>query len=268
MGGVWVDVPQKIVDRQASAFGAAYDTIQKGYQKLNGKFALTFVRSRHAFAAGDYARMADQQTFIKALAKQALSLSNVFKAPAIVNAVASHMQTDMTPEQLVNLVLQFKGMGANAIDSATAPSAPQYINGISYVIIDDARLATMIDRMKNGETLLPGSSTTASTTAAPAVKPADVPLTIRNGAGVSGLGKQATTFFTSKGFTVSETGNMNQFVYGATLIIYQTGKAADATLVHDTLGFGNVIPAAGMYSFKTPVMVVIGKDWKNPATGQ
>jgi LCP family protein required for cell wall assembly len=265
MGGVWVNVPQKIYDRDASAYGAKYATIQKGYQKLSGKYALTYVRSRHAFAAGDFARMNNQQTFIKAIAKQALTLSNVFNAPAIINAVASHMDTDLSPEQLANLVVEFKGMAADGIDSATAPGVPQYIGGLSYVVLDNSGLNAMVARMRNGQPLTPKGSSGTSKTATATVKPADVPLAIRNGAGVSGLAKQCSDFFTGKGFKISESGNMNQFVYGRTLIVYQKGKVAQANFVRETLGFGDVIPSAGMYTFKTSVMVVIGKDWKNPA---
>jgi len=114
---------------------------------------------------------------------------------------------------------------------------------------------------------VPKSGTKGSTTPTATVKPADVKLTIRNGAGVSGLGKQASTFFTGKGFPIGETGNMNQYVYGRTLIVYQKGHEAQANFVRETLGFGDVLPSAGMYTFTTNVMVVIGKDWKNPVTG-
>jgi len=263
IGGVWIDVPFRIYDTQASAYGPAYATIEKGYQKLDGKHALTFVRTRHTMADSDYGRMRNQQAFIKALASQALSLSNVFNASQIVDAVASNLDTDMTPLQLADLVLQFKGMKPEDLDSATAPSAPKYINGVSYVILNDANFKSMIDRMKQG---LPLDPTKTSTTTTVTVKPADVKLTVRNGAGVSGLGQQCTDFFTSKGFTVSETGNMNQYVYGRTLIVYQKGYETQANFVRETLGFGDVLPSAGMYTFKTNVMVVIGKDWKNPTT--
>jgi LCP family protein required for cell wall assembly len=261
IGGVWIDVPFDIYDTQASAYGKDYATIKKGYQKLDGKHALTFVRTRHTMADSDYGRMRNQQAFIKALASQALSLSNVFNASQIVDAVASNLDTDLTPLQLADLVLQFKGMKPDDLESATAPSAPKYINGVSYVILNDVNFKAMIDRMKQGLPLVPaGTSTTPTVT----VKPADVKLTVRNGAGVSGLGKQCTDFFTAKGFTITETGNMNQYVYGRTLIVYQKGYEAQANFVRETLGFGDVLPSAGMYSFKTNVMVVIGKDWKNP----
>jgi LCP family protein required for cell wall assembly len=265
IGGVWVDVPFDIYDTQASAYGKAYATVKKGYQKLDGKHALTFVRTRHTMADSDYGRMRNQQAFIKALASQALSLSNVFNASSIIDAVASNIDTDLTPAELADLVLQFKGMAKDGIDSQTAPSAPKYMDGVSYVILDEPKLHTMIDRMKQGLSLVPKAE--GSTTPTSTVKPSEVKLTVRNGAGVSGLGKQGTDFFTSKGFTVSETGNMTQYVYGRTLIVYDKGHEKQANFVRETLGFGDVLPSAGMYTFATPVMVVIGKDWKNPVTG-
>jgi polyisoprenyl-teichoic acid--peptidoglycan teichoic acid transferase len=267
IGGVWIDVPFDIYDTKASYYGAKYATVKKGYQKLDGRHALTFVRTRHTMADSDYGRMRNQQAFIKALGQQALSLSNVFNASSIINAIASNLDTDMTPAQLADLVLQFKGMGKDGIDTATAPSAPKYVGGISYVIIDETKFHEMIDRMKKGLALEPKATGTASTTPTETVKPADVKLTIRNGAGVSGLGKQCTDFFTGKGFAVAETGNMAKYVYGRTLVVYQKGSEAKANFVRETLGFGDVLPSAGMYTFTTPVMVVIGKDWKNPVTG-
>lgn len=270
MGGVWINVPFNIYDTQASAFGKKYATLKKGYQKLDGAHALTFARTRHFFAEGDFQRMRNQQALIKALASQALSLANIFKASSIINAVASNLDTDMTPAQMADLVLQFKGMKSSDIQSMNAPGAPKYINGTSYVVLDQVKLAQMISRMKQGLSLDPSKGAGgAGLQTGITVKAADVPLTVRNGAGVSGLGKQASTFFTSKGFTVSETGNMAQYVYGRTLVVYQKGHEAQANFVRETLGFGDVVASAGMYSFKTNVMVVIGKDWKDPtATAQ
>jgi LCP family protein required for cell wall assembly len=269
IGGVWIDVPFEIYDTQASGFGKAYATVHKGYQKLDGKHALTFVRTRHTMADSDFGRMRNQQAFIKALGKQALSLSNAFKASSIIDAVAANLDTDLTPAQLADLVLQFKGMKDGGIDTATAPSAAKYVDGVSYVIIDDEKLKAMIARMKKGLPLevKAGNDTEGSTTPTVTIKPSEVKLTIRNGAGVSGLGKQCSDFFLSKKFTVKETGNMSQYVYGRTLVVYQKGNEAKANFVRETLGFGDVLPSAGMYDFDTPVMVVIGKDWKNPATG-
>lgn len=273
MGGVWVNVPEEIDGIPAGSSHTKWQIenriIHKGYQKLNGAQALTFVRARHQFANQDYTRVADQQLFLRALMKQGLSASNVFSAPKIIDAVASNMSTNMSLTELANLVLQFKGMKDKDFETATAPSTPQYIGGISYVVIDTAKFDAMLARMDKGQPLelttqtATGGSTT--TTSAPAVKPADITLTIRNGAGVSGLAKIAATYFTSKGFHVVTTGNANQYVYGQTLIVYGKSTEAKAGPVADALGYGKVIPSAGMYSFSTDILLVIGKDWKNPS---
>jgi len=264
IGGVWVNVDRDIYDTQASAFGKKYATLKKGYQKLDGAHALTFARTRHFYAAGDYQRVKNQQTLVKAIASQALSMSNVFKASAVIDAVADNLDTDFTPAQLADLALQFKGMDSKNIESATAPSAPKYIDGVSYVVLDDAAFRDMIARMKKGQALEPATGSTEPTVT---VKPSSFDVTVRNGAGVSGLGKQCADYLTAKGFQIKGTpGNMNQYVYGRTLIVYQKGHENEANFTRETLGFGDVIPSAGMYSFKTDVMVVIGKDWKNPAT--
>jgi LCP family protein required for cell wall assembly len=268
IGGVWIDVPQDIYDTQASAYGKAYATVKKGYQKLDGRHALTFVRTRHTLADGDFGRMRNQQAFIKALASQALTLSNMFKASAIIEAIASNLDTDLTPAQMADLVLQFKGMKSSDIDSANAPGGPKYMDGVSWVVLDQVKFEAMLGRMKKGQPLVPSKAAGASgsSTATSTVKPGDFQVTVRNGAGVSGLGKQCSDFLVKKGFKVSETGNMTQYVYGRTLIVYKKGFEAQANFTRETLGFGDVIPAAGMYAFDTQVMVVIGKDWKDPAT--
>jgi LCP family protein required for cell wall assembly len=268
IGGVWIDVPQDIYDTQASAYGKAYATVKKGYQKLDGRHALTFVRTRHTLVDGDFGRMRNQQAFIKALASQALSLSNMFKASAIIEAIADNLDTDLTPAQMADLVLQFKGMKSSEIDSANAPGGSKYMDGISWVVLDQVKLDVMLGRMKKGQPLIAtkAEGTPASSTESSTVKPGDFQITVRNGAGVSGLGKQCADFLGKKGFKVSETSNMTQYVYGRTLIVYKKGFEAQANFTRETLGFGDVIPAAGMYAFDTQVMVVIGKDWKDPAT--
>lgn len=271
MGGVWIDVPEKIDGRvKNDKWNNANRLIQPGYQKLDGWHALTFVRVRHQFADGDFSRMRNQQTFIKAMVKQGLSLSSVIKAPKIIAAVSDNLTTDLSVAQLVDLVAQFKGMKDADLEAATVPASNAFINGVSYVIIDEPKLAAMISRMEKGEPMVPakttpgstGSSSAASSSSNPAVQPSQITLTIRNGAGVSGLAKSATDLFTKAGFVIKESGNMNQFVYSKTLVVYKTGTEDKARVVSDELGYGDVVPAAGLYKFNTDIMVVVGKDWK------
>jgi LCP family protein required for cell wall assembly len=276
MGGVWFNVPEKIDGIPAGTSRSPWQlknrVLQKGYQLLNGAQALTFVRTRDQFANQDFTRVKDQQLFIKAMVKQGLQLSSVIRAPQIIDAVANDIETNMSLGDLAALAEQFKGMKDANFQTATAPGPAQYINGLSYVIIDQTAFSAMIDRMRNGGPLVPAAqqSGQASATVTPsAIAPADITLTIRNGAGVSGLVKKASAYFTKLGFKVVESGNANQFVYGKTLIVYKIATEAKAAPVSAALGYGEVIPAAGMYSFSGDILIVIGKDWRDPsATSQ
>lgn len=269
MGGVWIDVPQQIDERtKHDAWNNRFRLIQKGYQKLDGTQALTYVRARHSFADGDFSRIKNQQLFIKAMVKQALSLSSVVKAPKIIGAVSDNISTDFTVGQLADLATQFKGMKDADLESTTVPSKDAYIDGVAWVIIDEAKFDKMLGRMQRGEPLepekvAPGSNGT-STVSPVAIKPSAITLTVRNGAGVSGLAKTASDLFVKAGFPVKESGNMNQFVYSKTLVVFKTGTDAKAGVVREELGYGDVVPAAGLYKFNTDVLVIVGKDWHTP----
>jgi LCP family protein required for cell wall assembly len=273
MGGVWIDVKVRIDENHPdTAWGRKYRVIEKGYQKLDGYHALTFVRARHAYADGDFSRMKNQQLFLKALAKQALSISSVVMAPKIIAVASDNITTDMSIAQIAALATQFRGMNESDLEATTAPAKNAFIDGQSFVIIDEVQFTKMLDRMKKGEPLelvkvAKGSKTaTATAGSAPAVKPADITLTVRNGAGVSGLAKTAADLFIKAGFAVKESGNMNQFVYSKTLVVFKKGTDSKAAVVRDELGYGDVVPAAGLYQFNTDVLVVVGKDWKLTTT--
>jgi LCP family protein required for cell wall assembly len=269
IGGVWFDVKERIHDPDAPAWSRKNAVVEKGYQKLDGFHSLVLVRSRHQYADGDFSRMRNQQAFLKAMAKQALAFKNMFSAPAIIQAVSDNLDTDMTTSELVTLVQQFKGLQDSDIDAVTMPGASSFIDGLSYVVANESKFDAMLARMRKGLPLDPKASTTApstasTTTAAIQMKPADVTVTVRNGAGVSGLAKLGADLFTKAGFPVTETGNLNQFVYSKSLVVFPKGREAEATLVRETLGYGDVVPAAGMYTFKSDILVVIGKDWRDP----
>jgi LCP family protein required for cell wall assembly len=264
IGGVWVNVPHRINDAEASPYQAT-KVVEKGYQKLDGAHALTFVRSRH-FATGDLARVKDQQIFLKALAKQTMQLSNIVRLPAIVDAIMRSTTTDMNVAQLLGLANDMRGMSETDFETVTMPGTPKYIGGLSYVISDDQALAEIIRKIEAGEPVENHPSQTAL--AAANLKPADVTVSVRNGAGKKGYAAQGSDILTKVGFVIKQVGNTAQPVYDKTLIIFKTNDAK-ATLVHDALGMGQVVQSKSMYSFTTDVLVVIGKDWTtNPNVSQ
>jgi hypothetical protein len=91
--------------------------------------------------------------------------------------------------------------------------------------------------------------------------PADVSVTVRNGAGIEGVAAEAAELLTGAGFTVGEVGNADQFVYEETLVVYSGDDRSGADLIASQLDRGRVVQSRGMYSFNTDVLVVVGKDW-------
>jgi polyisoprenyl-teichoic acid--peptidoglycan teichoic acid transferase len=265
IGGVWVTVPQRIVDIRAANHDKSAYVVEKGYQKLDGKHALTFVRSRH-YAMADYTRMSNQQTFIKALIKQTLQAGNIFKINAITDAMLKNLITDMKVEQILGLVGDFKDMDPKSVETVTMPSSPRYIDKVAYVILNDAGMRDMIERLAAGQPIdksVEASSAAAASAAAASseVDPKTVTVAVRNGAGGQGVASTNASRLSTAGFVIKETGNAARFVYPTTLIIYKDDQAA-AEAVQSTLGYGTLVKSNGRYSFKTTVLVVVGKDWK------
>ena len=256
LGGVWVDVPVTINDSEADVSrGKKASHIDAGYQLLDGAHALTFVRARHQFADQDFSRMKDQQIFFKALADQIAKIDNIAKLPSVVSAVAPYITTDMSLVDMVRLSQDLKGAGSKNLYTAT-------VNGTwrtPYVWIDEPHLRKLVAAIKKGEPFEKKSKETSST--AKPKKPSSVKVTVRNGAGMSGVANQAATILKAKGFKIKDVGNANQNVYKKTLIIYKTDTAA-ANLVAKYMPPGTrIVQSRGMYAFSSHVLVVIGKDW-------
>lgn len=106
LGGVTIDNPR--------AFSSKGTSFAQGEITLNGKDALNFVRTRYAFADGDYSRVRNQQLFLKGVMNQLMSkdtLLNPGKISDSVSAIAKYMKVD--PDLDVNYIL---GLGISMKD--------------------------------------------------------------------------------------------------------------------------------------------------------
>ncbi|MCI9121036.1 MAG: LCP family protein [Oscillibacter sp.] len=98
----------------------------KGMRHLNGKEALKVVRFRHnndgsGYGSEDIGRMQTQQDFLKAVAKQTLTISNLGKVDQFMKIFQQYVETDLTIGNLVWLGGEAIGMGPEKIDFCTLP---------------------------------------------------------------------------------------------------------------------------------------------------
>ena len=92
---------------------------------MNGTVALRYSRSRHS--TSDFDRAARQQMVIAAIRQKALALStltNPVKLTALIDAVGSHLKTDIQPSEMTKMASIAKDvdaakMGQNVLDTTT-----------------------------------------------------------------------------------------------------------------------------------------------------
>lgn len=251
IGGVWVDVDKPIDDWKADISpGKKAKKIEPGYQLLDGYHALVYVRSRD-FPDADFTRMRHQQEFFKALAKQMSTPGGIVKLPAAVTAISEYMSSTLPAGEIVRIARALQGISPDDIYAATIPGTWKS----PYVYPDTEKMQLLVEAMNAGRPF-------ESTPTVEPVVPSQVSVTVRNGAGISGVAAAAADLLKRAGFNVVEVGNANQFVYDRTLVVYATDAAkAKAQAVAAALPTGDLVPSRGMYAFKTDVLVVVGKDW-------
>lgn len=272
MGGVTVEVPLDIIgDREAGPVD-----VYAGEQVLYGEAALVFARSRQ-YEIGDFQRQANQRTLLQAIAKQILSQDAV-SIVSSVNQIAKMTTTSLNIGEIAEIAASMRGMEESDIYTYSIPSEITSIDGISYVVVDEAETKQLIADIEAGsypdysEQTYQGettdryhASTTATDNTEGSVSTVDTTqyvVATRNGYGIDGCATAVSDMLALAGYKQGEIGNANTFVYEETLIIYRddTDRVA-AEDIKARLGYGRVIPSLSRYSFEGNVLVVVGGDF-------
>jgi len=100
---------------------------KKGVQYLNGADAMRVVRFRHnndgsGYGSEDIGRMQTQQNFLKAVAQQTLTLSNVDKVGEFAKIFQQYVDTDLSLGNLAWLGKEAISMGVDKISFSTLPN--------------------------------------------------------------------------------------------------------------------------------------------------
>ena len=149
MGGIRINVeedmylPEEGIDLKA------------GEQKLDGHDALAFVRWR-GDGTGDIGRMERQSQFMQALSEKIRHLTP-WRAVMTLWTVQREIETDLSLLDILKLGWDFIGMDSDALEVQHFTYDTPYINGISYVILDDQSIDETIQLMKYG-TIIDGST--------------------------------------------------------------------------------------------------------------
>ena len=148
IGGVWFDVPQDMHYWDVAQDLSIY--INKGYQLLNGSDAVKLCRFREGYPGGDLDRINMQQSFLKALASQMLTLGNIPNLGTVVNILAENVETDLTAANIAWFARQFLMCSMKDIHFHTMPYATGcVINDVSYVSVNQDAWLELVNSALN-----------------------------------------------------------------------------------------------------------------------
>lgn len=148
MGGVTFDVPMDMEVDNANDPDDVLE-ISKGEQLLDGTQALGVCRYRYGYLMADIQRQYVQQSFLKAMIKQALSPSKWLKLPAVYQAVMDNMLTDLDGANLRYLALHALLAGIDEIPQNTLPGEGVNYNGSSCYGLYGQSVVDLVNEVMN-----------------------------------------------------------------------------------------------------------------------
>lgn len=152
LGGVHIDVETDMYHRDPVNPELAIN-ISKGYQYLDGKQALAFVRYRGSPTA-DIGRTENQQKFIKALAQEMMQTKTILKLPQLVPELRENVRTNLPLQDMIHLANMAPKLDLDNIVAQTLPgySFTDPITGASYWEADKKVGKILLASLLQGET--------------------------------------------------------------------------------------------------------------------
>ena len=248
LGGIHIEFPYPAKDDKSGL------SVEAGRQRLNGKMALAYARSRSyqelrdgkwvSVDANDFGRTSRQQQVIKAIMSELKSPSSITEAGNIARTMSKYVTIDsrLAGASVASLAWDFRGVLTGGINGETLPARTATIGGRSVVVRQEPEATQVLADFQSG----------ASAESA-------VPLRLRvlNGNGVSGSAAAMSDILQEKGFEVVALGNAERKDFQVTMVLVPEGSNAGDRIV-SALGYGTV--QVGEVDAGYDAVVIVGSD--------
>ena len=271
VGGVTVDNPYPIKDDSYPTEDYQFTRVffPAGTMHLDGAEALTFARTRHDDADGDFARNRRQQQVILGVREQALKLNLLAKGTDLIDALKDTVRTDFPPDQWLGLGRLAVDLRRDAIKQYSLSDllGSDSSTGIYYATVDwpkaIARARDFSPKENFGairSALPPGTNTAA-------------PVTVENGTLNGGIAKRWTAVIQGAGFTQTSAIDAPPGVKGKaprTTITYYGANQQTATALAKILNVdaGRIQDGKAKRPPEVPantaVLIILGDDTPEP----
>lgn len=118
----------------------------KGEVTIDSDNILAYTRMRYEDPRGDYGRQLRQRQVLTALVEKAASIDSLAKYHSILNAISSNMKTDLTFDDIKDIVTNYSG--AKNIDQIQLKGNGQMIDGVSYEVVPKENLDKVQSQLK------------------------------------------------------------------------------------------------------------------------
>src|SRR5512133_1052029 len=207
LGGVYIDVDRRYFNNHTGPTGYAAINLQPGYQRLNGKQALDFVRFRHTDS--DVFRTARQQVFVRA-AKEQLGRYSKFNVLSLLGTIKRNVEigraggTGVDFSTMKNYALFLHGLPGGHVVQVKIPDLQ--VLGANLAASNTA-IANAVQQFMNPDPDAPAKANAAALNEkyhpkVRGVNPKSVFVTVLNGNGVNGSAGLAGTQLKDRGYEI------------------------------------------------------------------
>lgn len=247
------------------------EVTKPGLIHFDGDEALRFVRSRHSFATGDFARIENQQKFLAAAVHKVTSVSsllNPFRISHLLDAAGKTVRVQpSSPFELYHLLQRFRNLNPDNYEAYTAPNLGTKTitlsSGAPYSIVvpNYPAMKVMFNAIANNQS-------PAEADGVPDIDPSTIRVGVYNGDSLSQTVaapaadalSTATDTNLSGGVNVVDVANANHFGYAQTVVKFDPSKPETRTQAQFVAA---ALPGAKITEGKTPkdvdVAVIVGK---------
>ncbi len=230
MGGVEVCLNYPVPYDPNSGFYAAH----AGYQHLDAKMALAFVRQRDGLANGDLDRTHRQQAVIDSVLQQLRAdgvLDDLTKLNDLLSVAQQYLITD-AGWNLLDFISQMRGITSGNITFRTLPIVGyQTIDGQDANVVNPAQIQQEVQ-----QTFYPAphASSSASPSATATAGNSQVTVDVYNGGNTQGLAGQVSAALVKDGYKAGQVGNTSSLT--TTEVLYGSGTSASASKIASLFG--------------------------------
>jgi LCP family protein required for cell wall assembly len=270
LGGVYMDVDQRYHnDNEGLGLGQTYARInlKPGYQHLDGRSALDFVRFRHTDS--DLYRVVRQQEFVKAFKQQVSSNWSLFQLPGIVKTVTENVEVakggnePLDSGEVISYARLVYGLPAGNFQQVNLEN----VSGYNELAVSESDLEAAVQRFMNPDVEASEKALDVATGQQPkapeAPPPSEVTVEVQNGNGVAGAADEAAYLLGQIGYPTSNGGNAAAFDYFHTSVRYDPaapGAEEAARQLADLFGDADVEEARA--ALPAMIRVIVGKTFQ------